>query len=106
MKNNIPNTIVSDYYLKLLKLNKNIINIPYKEFIKRQKKVIDFYDSLKHPKLIKIKPHEIFCKNNIENTCHSYDNYGYYYSDSYHLNHYGSNFVSKKILEKIIELNF
>ncbi len=107
MKNDIPEIIISDYYLKLFKFNyNNMASISFNEFKSRQKQVIDFYDSINHPKLIRIKPYEIFCKNNKENKCYSYDGYGYYYSDSYHLNNYGSSFISKIILDKIKELNF
>ena len=103
MENNIPRSIYKSYYYKLLGVeDKNSLTVTHELFKKRQIEVLKFYDKINHPNLIKIKPDDIFC---FEGICKSTDKFGYFYSDSYHLNDYGSSFISSKIVENIKGLN-
>jgi len=104
MKFNVPKEFLKEKYINFFDLKPNEekkLEVDYKEFLKRQKEVIDFYDSFNSNKIIKIKPYEIFCNTIKKNKCISYDSSGFLYSDHYHLNEYGSTFINKKILDEI-----
>lgn len=74
------------------------LSTSYSLFMRRNRKVIEIYDSIKHENLVRVRPSEIFCDAST-NRCLTHDTVAPYYYDHNHLSNHGAKYVVEKILE-------
>jgi hypothetical protein len=81
-------------------INHDELNINYSFFIERNKKIFESLDSIQHPKIFRIYPHEIIC-DKTKNQCISYDENFVYFGDEIHPSFQFSKNINKMILDKV-----
>ncbi len=87
-------------------LKKNPIVTSFDVFKKRTQKSFDLLDSIKHPNIIRIYPHKLFCNSAIKGKCVTHSQKNIYYYDNNHLSIFGSTLLNNLIIEKIKTFNF
>ena len=98
--NEVPkNTFNTTEYLK-----KNPFTTSYEDYLKQNKKILDFFDNISHPNLYKIYPDKIFCDKLIEKKCFTHEGKNIFYSDKHHLALSGAEKITNKILELILKI--
>ncbi len=87
-------------------LEKNPFTTNYSEYLKENKKIINFFDEIKDKNLFKVYPDQIFC-DNIKEICFSHKGKDLYYYDKDHLTILGADKLSIEIIKiiKKIDLN-
>lgn len=99
--NEVPkNVFKATEYLTL-----NPFTTDYNDYIKENKKVIEFLDSINHKSLSKIYPDKIFCDKTVKNKCFTHDGKDVFYSDSNHLSDAGVEKLNNYILQNIIKIS-
>ena len=86
-------------------LIQNPFTTNYDDYIKENKKVIEFLDSINHKNLSKIYPDKIFCDKEIKKKCFTHDGKNVYYSDTSHLSDAGVEKLNYDILRRIFKIN-
>jgi|TARA_B110000858_G_C17785059_1_gene466792 peptidoglycan/LPS O-acetylase OafA/YrhL len=86
-------------------LNKKKITTDYSYYLKRNKRVVNFFENIKHPNLYKIYPDQIFCDKIVEKKCFTHEGKDIFYSDKQHLSFFGAEKLAKKIFNQILEIN-
>ena len=86
-------------------LNKNKITTDYSNYLKRNKRVVNFFENIKHPNLYKIYPDQIFCDKIVQKKCFTHEGKDIFYSDQHHLSFFGAEKLAKKIFNQILEIN-
>ena len=86
-------------------LNKNKITTDYSYYLKRNKRVVNFFENIKHPNLYKIYPDQIFCDKIVQKKCFTHEGKNIFYSDKHHLSFFGAEKLAKKIFNQILEIN-
>lgn len=99
---NTPRKIYQNYLLN--NANADILT-SHEVFIKRTARTINFFDSIKHPRLFKIQPELLFCNKYVDKKCVVYHNNISYFSDEVHPSSYGTMLINNLIIEKIKYIN-
>ena len=100
LMNEVPkNTFNATEYLI-----QNPFTTNYDQYIKENKKVIKFLDSINHKNLSKIYPDKIFCDTIKEKKCFTHEGKNIYYSDSNHLSVAGAEKLNNNIFQKITKI--
>ena len=77
-----------------------VFEYTYSDFLKQNKEVINFFDSINLPKVHKVFSYKAFC-NEVSNTCITHDTNNFFFFDGYHPSIEGSKKINKLIIEKI-----
>ena len=72
----------------------------YSDFLKQNKDVINFFNSIKSPKIHKVFPHKVFCDENI-NKCMTHDSENFFFFDGYHPSLKGAEMINDLIIKEI-----
>ena len=97
----IPKILFHDYRESgIFTFKEKIISIDYKLYKDRAKESFKILDSINHPNIYKIFPHEIVCNTVLENRCVGNDANYIYYEDDDHPSYY----YSREILKIIVEI--
>ena len=81
-----------------------VFNYKYSKFLKQNKEVIEFFDSINIPKVHKVYSYKAFCKDGVDK-CLTHDNENFYFYDGYHPSLTGSKMINDLIIKKINYLN-
>ena len=81
-----------------------VFNYDYSDFLKQNKEVIKFFNSINYPKVHKVYPHKAFC-NEKENLCLTHDSEHFFFFDGYHPSIEGAKMINDLIIKKISFLN-
>ena len=76
------------------------INYKYSSFLKQNKEVINFFNSINLPKVQKVYPHKAFC-NEETNRCSTHDKDNFFFFDGYHPSIKGAKMINDLIMKKI-----
>tara|TARA_A100001011_G_scaffold400371_1_gene514424 strand:+ start:2151 stop:4202 length:2052 start_codon:yes stop_codon:yes gene_type:complete len=87
-------------FRKKIDYNKSL-TISFDTYIKRSKESFQLLDSIEHPNLYKIYPHELFCNKELNNECMTHENNRLLYFDDDHLSLYGSIRLTELIEKKV-----
>ena len=82
-------------------LKKNPIVTSFDVFKKRTQKSFDLLDSIKHPNIIRIYPHKLFCNTIIKDRCLAHDNKDIFYADDDHPSTKGAEMINDLIMKEI-----
>lgn len=85
-------------------LEKNPFTTNYSEYLKENKKIINFFDEIKDKNLFKVYPDQIFC-DNIKEICFSHKGKDLYYYDKDHLTILGADKLSIEIIKIIKKID-
>jgi len=86
---------------KKMQKNPTLITFPYKNFVKVNKEVFDFYDTLDNENIYRVFPHKLFCNTKIQDQCVTHNETEVFYSDEWHVSIEGAEMINELILEKI-----
>ena len=98
----IMNEVPRGNYRATEYLNNNKLTTNYSDHIQRNKKVIDFFDAMKHPNLYKVYSDEIFCEKLTEKKCFTHEGKNIFYSDKYHLSLTGAEMMVREIFKQLL----
>tara|TARA_B110001452_G_scaffold267578_1_gene278192 strand:- start:1986 stop:3950 length:1965 start_codon:yes stop_codon:yes gene_type:complete len=77
-----------------------VFDYKYSDFLKQNKEVINFLDTINYPKVHKVFPHKAFCKEG-EKLCTTHDKDNFFFYDGYHPSIIGSKMINNLIIKKI-----
>ena len=77
-----------------------VFNYKYSDFLKQNKEVINFFNSINLPKVQKVYPHKAFC-NEETNRCSTHDKDNFFFFDGYHPSIKGAKMINDLIMKKI-----
>jgi peptidoglycan/LPS O-acetylase OafA/YrhL len=86
---------------KKMQKNPTLITFPYENFIKVNKEVFDFYNTLDNENIYRVFPHKLFCNTKIQGQCVTHNETEVFYSDEWHVSIEGAEMINELILEKI-----
>lgn len=75
----------------------------YSDFLKQNKDVINFFDSIKSSKIYKVFPHKVFCDENT-NKCLTHNAENFFFFDGYHPSLKGAEMINDLIIREINEI--
>ena len=77
-----------------------VFDYKYSDFLKQNKEVINFFNSINYPKVQKVYPHKAFC-NEETNKCSTHDKDNFFFFDGYHPSIEGAKMINSLIMKKI-----
>ena len=101
----IMNEVPKNNFKATQYLNENKITTHYSNYLKRNKRVINFFENIKHQNLYKVYPDKIFCDKVVEKKCYTHEGKDIFYSDHHHLSFSGAEKLAKKIFNQVLEIN-
>ena len=81
-----------------------VFNYKYSDFLKQNKEVIQFFDSINNPKVHKVYSYKAFC-NQGSALCSTHDKNNFFFYDGYHPSLVGAKMINDLIIKKINYLN-
>jgi peptidoglycan/LPS O-acetylase OafA/YrhL len=81
-----------------------VFNYNYSDFLKQNKEVIKFFNSINYPNVHKVYPHKAFCIEET-NLCSTHDKDNFFFFDGYHPSIEGAKMINDLIIKKISRLN-
>ena len=84
---------------KYLKNNK--LTTELKDYFDQNKNILNIFNSINHPNLIKVFPEKIFCDTGISKKCFTHDEKNIFYSDKQHLALKGTEMLANEIYSKL-----
>ena len=100
----IMNEVPKSTFKATTYLEKNPFTTNYNEYLKENKKILKFFDEIKHKNLFKVYPDQIFCDNS-KKICFSHKGKDFYYYDSEHLTILGADKLSNEIIKIIKKID-
>ena len=85
-------------------LLKNPITTSYKNYIEYAKASYEILNSINHPNLYRVYPHQLFCNIKIKGRCMVHDSEHTFYLDNNHLSYFGNKILTKAVIKKIKEI--
>ena len=82
-----------------------VFNYKYSDFLKQNKEVIKFFDSINNPKVHKVFSYKAFCNEEFTPLCLTHDKDNFFFYDGYHPSIKGSQMINDLIIKKINYLN-
>lgn len=73
----------------------------YSAFLEKNKNIFKLLDSIQHPNLYRVYPHNLFCDNQIKGRCVTTDGKNVFYADTNHTTNKGSEMIVELIMKKI-----
>ena len=80
-----------------------VFNYKYSDFLKQNNEVINFFDSIKFPKVHKVYPYKLFCSSDTD-LCLTHNDEHFFFFDGYHPSLEGSKMINDLIINKIDEI--
>ena len=77
-----------------------VFNYTYSDFLMQNKEVIDFFDTINHPKVHKVFSHKAFC-NEKKKLCTTHNKDNFFFFDGYHPSITGAKMINDLIIKKI-----
>ena len=106
-----PNTVQHTAFKAALNLQKKkfenmvrVFNYEYSTFLSQNKEVINFFDSIKNPKIHKVYSYRAFC-NEKAKLCNTHDKNNFFFFDGYHPSLEGAKMINDLIMKKINLIN-
>ena len=81
-----------------------VFNYNYSDFLKQNKEVIKFFNSINYQRVHKVYPHKAFCDEET-NLCSTHDENNFFFFDGYHPSIEGAKMINDLIIKKISYLN-
>ena len=81
-----------------------VFNYEYSDFLKQNKEVIKFFNSINYSRVHKVYPHKVFCDEET-NLCSTHDENNFFFFDGYHPSIEGAKMINDLIIKKISYLN-
>ena len=81
-----------------------VYNYKYSDFLKQNKEVIEFFNSIDNQKVHKVFSYKAFC-NEGNALCFTHDENNFFFYDGYHPSLVGAKMINDLIIEKINQLN-
>jgi len=81
-----------------------VFNYKYSSFLKQNKEVINFFNTINHPKIHKVYSYKAFC-NEKTDLCATHDENNFFFYDGYHPSLEGAKMINNLIMNKINLLN-
>ncbi len=81
-----------------------VFNYKYSNFLKQNKEVIDFFNTINHPKIHKVYSYKAFC-NEKKDLCTTHDENNFFFFDGYHPSLEGAKMINNLIMKKINLIN-
>jgi len=78
-----------------------VFNYRYSDFLKQNKEVIKFFNSINNPKVHKVYSFKAFCNDDSAPLCLTHDKDNFFFYDGYHPSLVGANMINNLIIEKI-----
>jgi peptidoglycan/LPS O-acetylase OafA/YrhL len=82
-----------------------VFNYKYSDFLKQNKEVIEFFDSINKPRVHKVYSYKAFCKKESVPLCSTHDKNNFFFYDGYHPSLIGAKMINDLIIKKINYLN-
>ena len=82
-----------------------VFNYKYSDFLKQNKEVIEFFDSINKPRVHKVYSYKAFCKKESVPLCSTHDKNNFFFYDGYHPSLIGAKMINDLIIKKITYLN-
>jgi len=82
-----------------------VFNYKYSDFLKQNKEVIEFFDSINKPRVHKVYSYKAFCKKESAPLCSTHDKNNFFFYDGYHPSLIGAKMINDLIIKKINYLN-
>ena len=73
-------------------------NISYQEFKIRSKDAYELLDSIKHEKVIRVLPENLFCNKAVLGRCETHNSKNLFYKDNVHPSKTGAKLISEMII--------
>ena len=77
-----------------------VFNYKYSDFLKQNKEVISFFDSINLPKVHKVYTYKVFCIEGAD-LCSTHDKNNFFFFDGYHPSLEGAKMINDLIIKKI-----
>ena len=81
-----------------------VFNYEYSDFLKQNKEVMKFFNSINYSRVHKVYPHKVFCDEET-NLCSTHDENNFFFFDGYHPSIEGAKMINDLIIKKISYLN-
>ena len=82
-----------------------VFNYKYSDFLKQNKEVIEFFDSINKPRVHKVYSYKAFCNKESMPLCSTHDKNNFFFYDGYHPSLIGAKMINDLIIKKINYLN-
>ena len=82
-----------------------VFNYKNSDFLKQNKEVIEFFDSINKPRVHKVYSYKAFCKKESVPLCSTHDKNNFFFYDGYHPSLIGAKMINDLIIKKINYLN-
>ena len=82
-----------------------VFNYKYSDFLKQNKEVIEFFDSINKPRVHKVYSYKAFCNKESIPLCSTHDKNNFFFYDGYHPSLIGAKMINDLIIKKINYLN-
>ena len=93
--NEIPkNTYEASEFLK-----KNKFTTELDDYFLDNNYIFDFFNQIKHPNLLKVFPHKVFCDEKSTKKCFTHDEKNIFYIDGHHLSNRGAELLVNEIIK-------
>jgi len=77
-----------------------VFNYKYSNFLKKNKEVIDFFNTINHPKVHKVYSYKVFC-NEKNDLCTTHDENNFFFFNGYHPSLEGAKMINNLIMKEI-----
>ena len=82
-----------------------VFNYSFSDYLKQNKEVISFFNSINFPNIYKVYSFKAFCKEDPLSLCNTHDSDNFYFYDGYHPSIKGAELINDLIFEKISNLD-
>lgn len=84
--------------------NASLVTTSFKRYIERNAPVIDVFDSISHPNLYRVRPHEVLCDTFAERRCALVAGGRVLYFDDNHLNTVGAKLLAPAVMDHLLTI--
>lgn len=85
-------------------LEENPLTVSFDVYKERARETFEVFDSLSHPNVHRVYPHELLCNTSIPGRCVTHDEYRLYYADDDHPTSKGAEMINDLLIDKILEI--
>lgn len=85
-------------------LAENPLTVSFDVYMERARKTFEVFDSVDHPNVHRVYPHELLCNTRIPGRCVTHDDEHLYYADDDHPTSKGAVMINDLIIEEIREI--
>lgn len=85
-------------------LEENPLTVSFDVYRERARETFEVFDSLSHPNVHRVYPHELLCNTKIPGRCVTHDEDRLYYADDDHPTSKGAEMINDLLIDKIMEI--